>query len=248
MAGHSKWANIKRRKGAQDAKRGKIFTKLIKEITISVKEGGSEDPSANARLRLAIQNARGANVPKDTIERAVKKGSSTDTANYFETTYEGYGSNGVAIFVECMTDNLKRTVQDVRAAYTKFGGSLGTNGSLEFIFDRRSVFNFPFPEGLDVEEFELEMIDSGAEDVEIDDNYVTVTADVSDFGAIQKKLDELNITPETAELQRIPNTLVALDDEAFQKVYKLIDVLEDNDDVQKVYHNIDMTESQMEMV
>lgn len=247
MAGHSKWANIKRRKGAQDAKRSKIFTKLIKEITVAAKEGG-DDPDTNPRLRLAISNAKGANMPKDTIERAVSKGAGADAESYTETTYEGYASNGVAVFVETMTDNLNRTVAGVRSAFTKHGGSLGTNGSLEFIFDRKGIFDFLLPEGADVDELTLEIIDAGAEEVEVDSGYMSVSCAMEDFGAIQRKLDELGIEAENAELQRIPNTRVELDDEAFDQVYKLIEALEDNDDVQKVYHNIDATEQQMEIM
>lgn len=245
MAGHSKWANIKRRKGAQDARRAKIFTKLIKEITVAAKEGG-EDPATNPRLRLAISNAKGANMPKDTIERAVQKGTGDDAENYTLHTYEGYAPNGVAVFVEAMTDNLNRTVAGVRSAFSKNGGSLGTNGSLEFIFDRKGVFDFPLPDGADIDELTLEIIDAGAEEVEVEEGYMHVTSAMEDFGAIQKKLDYLGIEAENAELQRIPNTLVSLEDEAFQQVYKLIEVLEDNDDVQKVYHNLDVTEQQME--
>lgn len=247
MAGHSKWANIKRRKGAQDAKRSKIFTKLIKEITVAAKEGG-DDPDANPRLRLAINNAKGANMPKDTIERAISKGAGADAESYTETTYEGYATNGVAVFVETMTDNLNRTVAGVRSAFTKHGGSLGTNGSLEFIFDRKGIFDFLVPEGADIDALTLEIIDAGAEEVEVDGGYMSVSCAMEDFGAIQRKLDELGIEAENAELQRIPNTRVPLEDEAFDQVYKLIEALEDNDDVQKVYHNIDATEQQMEIM
>ncbi len=247
MAGHSKWANIKRRKGAQDAKRAKIFTKLIKEITVAAKEGG-DDPDTNPRLRLAISNAKGANMPKDTIERAVKKGADTDGENYIQATYEGYAPHGVAIFIETMTDNLNRTVANVRSAFSKNGGSLGTNGSLEFIFDRKGVFTFLLPEGADVDRLTLEIIDAGAEEVEVEDDYMHVTSIMEDFGAIQRKLDALGIEAENAELQRIPNTRVALDEEAFQEVHKIIEVLEDDDDVQRVYHNIDATEEQMELM
>lgn len=245
MSGHSKWSTIKHKKGALDKKRGKIFTKLIKEITVAAKAGGA-DPEMNPRLRLAVQNAKGKNMPKDTIERAIKKVAGGDAADYIETTYEGYGSNGVAVFVECTTDNLNRTVADVRAAFSKYGGSLGTNGSLEFIFDRKGSFAIPFTEGMDEDEITLELIDGGAEDVEFDDGFISVTCAMEDFGNMQAKLDELNIEAENAELERIPNTLVSLSDEAFASVMKLIDALEDNDDVQKVYHNIDATDEQME--
>jgi len=247
MSGHSKWSTIKRKKGAADAKRGKLFTKLIKEISIAAREGGAE-VDANPRLRLAVANAKGNNMPKDNIERAIKKASGSDANQYLETTFEGYGSHGVAVFVECLTDNTNRTVSSVRAAYTKHGGSLGTNGSLEFIFDRKGVFTIKMEEGFDEDEFTLEMIDGGAEDVVSEDEYLTVTCDMGDFGSIQKKLEELGVEAENAELQRIPNTLVTLDDEDFTKVMKLIDALEDNDDVQKVFHNLDITESQMELI
>ncbi len=247
MAGHSKWANIKRRKGAQDAKRGKIFTKIIKEITVAAKEGGA-DPDGNPRLRLAIQNAKGANMPKDTIERAIKKGAGGDGANYLETTYEGYGPHGIAVFVECTTDNINRTVSNVRAAFTKYGGNLGTNGSLEFIFDRKGIFNIPVKENLDEDEITLELIDGGAEDVEFDDSYLNITCAMEDFGNMQKKVESLALETETAELQRIPNNTKTLDDEQLLAVMKLVDVLEDDDDVQKVYHNIEIVERQMELI
>ena len=246
MAGHSKWANIKRRKGAQDAKRGKMFTKLIKELTVAAKNGGP-DPEANPRLRLAIQNAKGANMPKDNIERAINKGAGADSEDYIDTTYEGYGSYGVAVFVEATTDNLNRTVSAVRAAFSKYGGSLGTNGSLEFIFDRKGVFTFPQPEG-DLDELTLDLIDGGAEEVEVEDNYVHVTCSLEDFGNLQRKLDSLNIEAEVAEAQRVPNTTVTLDDEQLTKVYKLIETLEDDDDVQKVYHNIEIMEEQVSLL
>ncbi len=247
MSGHSKWSTIKRKKGAADAKRGKLFTKLIKEISIAAREGGGV-PDANPRLRLAIANAKGNNMPKDNIERAIKKATGSDADQYQESTFEGYAPHGVAVFVECLTDNNNRTVSAVRAAFTKYGGNLGTNGSLEFIFDRKGIFSIKLEEGMDEEEFTLEMIDAGAEDVESEDGYLTVTCEMSDFGSIQKKLDELGLEAENAELQRIPNTLVTLDDDSFSKVMKLIEALEDDDDVQKVFHNMDITESQMELI
>ena len=247
MAGHSKWANIKHRKGAQDAKRGKIFTKLIKEITVASKEGGA-DPDTNPRLRLAIQNAKGQNMPKDTIERAINRGQGSDAANYEELTYEGYASNGVAVFVECSTDNINRTVSNIRAIFTKNGGSLGKNGSVEFMFERKGVFNFPVPEGMDMEELELELIDGGADEMENEGGRLTVTCAMEEFGNLQNKLESLNIEAETAELQRIPTTTVSLDNEAFQKVMKAIDLLEDDDDVQKVFHNLEVTDEQMDLL
>ncbi|WMJ72950.1 YebC/PmpR family DNA-binding transcriptional regulator [Cytophagaceae bacterium ABcell3] len=248
MAGHSKWANIKHRKAAMDNKRGKLFTKLIKEISIAAKEGG-DDPTSNSRLRLAIQNAKGANVPKDNIERAVKKGAGTDSADYTEVTYEGYAPNGVAVFVECMTDNIQRTVQNVRSYFNKVGGSLSTNGSLEFIFDRKGIFTIPVPEGFDEDEFTLEIIDAGAEEVEVEDDYITVVSAMEDFGSVQKALDNMGINVENAELKRIPNTTVSIEEEdAFKKVMKVIDSLEDDDDVQKVWHNLEISEAQMDFL
>jgi len=246
MSGHSKWSTIKRKKGALDAKRSKVFTRIIKEITVAVREGGP-DPDGNPRLRLAIQNSKAANMPKDNVERAIKKGSGAESDNYTELSYEGYASNGVAVFVECLTDNLNRTVQNVRSAFSKNGGSLGTKGSLEFIFDRKGVFLIKLSHNpsLVEEDFTLEMIDAGAEDLVFEEDYVTVYCLMEDFGALQKKMEELKLEVENAELQRIPKTTVALDAEAVKKVFKLIDVLEDDDDVQKVYHNIELNEEAM---
>lgn len=248
MSGHSKWSTIKRKKGAADAKRAKIFTRYSKEITVAVKEGNSGDPEANPRLRMAIQNAKGVNMPKDNIERAIKKGIGGDANSYFEQTFEGYGPFGVAVFVECLTDNQNRTVQEVRAAFTKNEGSLGTNGSLEFIFDRKGVFTLPVPEAMDLDEFELEVIDGGADEVTVEEDYLTVTCALEDFGNLNKKFEELNIELENAELQRIPNNTKSLNDEEFVKVMKLIDTLEDNDDVQQVWHNLEVGEGQEELL
>jgi len=248
MSGHSKWSTIKRKKGALDAKRGKIFTRLIKEISVAVKEGGGGDPTANPKLRLAISNAKNYNMPKDNIDRAIKKASGSDATEYFEVTFEGYAPHGVAVFVECTTDNNNRTVSGVRATFSKYGGNLGTNGSLEFIFDRKGVFDIPLNDDIHEEEFTLEMIDAGAEDVETSDGYMQITCALPDFGSIQSKLEELGIELENAELQRMPNTTVKLDDDSFKKVMKLIEALEDNDDVQNVYHNIEISEEQMELV
>lgn len=195
MAGHSKWANIKRRKGAQDARRAKIFTKLIKEITVASREAGS-DPDANPRLRLAIQNAKGANMPKDTIERAISKGSGDEGDNYVEVTYEGYGPHGVAIFLECTTDNLNRTVASVRSLFNKYGGSLGKNGSVEYLFDRKGVFSFKTPAGVEEDAFMLSIIDAGAEDVFFSEGYAEVTCAMEDFGSLQHTLDDMQIEVE----------------------------------------------------
>ncbi|MEO9965100.1 MAG: YebC/PmpR family DNA-binding transcriptional regulator [Reichenbachiella sp.] len=248
MSGHSKWSTIKRKKGAADAKRGKIFSRLSKEITVAVKEGGGGDPEGNPRLRMAIQNAKGVNMPKDNIERAIKKGIGGEASSYIEQTFEGYGPSGIAVFVECLTDNQNRTVQEVRAAYSKYEGNMGTNGSLEFIFDRKGVFTLPITEDMDIESLELELIDGGADDFTVEEGYLTVMCALEDFGNLNKKFEELEIEPENAELQRIPNNTKVMDDEEFKKVMKLIDVLEDNDDVQQVWHNLEVGEGQEELL
>ncbi|MCU0362687.1 MAG: YebC/PmpR family DNA-binding transcriptional regulator [Bacteroidales bacterium] len=240
MSGHSKWSTIKRKKGALDARRGKIFTKIIKEIIIAAKEGGA-DPDANARLRLAIQNAKGANMPKDNIERAIKKAAGSDAESYSETTFEGYAANGIALFVECLTDNNNRTVAAVRAAFNKHGGSLGTNGSLSFLFDRKGIFTIRNT-GFSLEEFELEMIDAGAGDIEVDEDTVTVTCAMEDFGSVSRKLGDLGIEAEEAGLKRIPRDTKKLDLDAAKKVMRLVETLEDDDDIQNVYHNLAMTD------
>lgn len=244
MAGHNKWSQIKRKKGALDAKRSKIFTKLIKEITVAVKEGGA-DPDANPRLRLAIQTSKAANMPKDNIERAVSKGEGSDAGEYSELNYEGYAPGGVAVFVECLTDNLNRTVQNVRTAFNKNGGSLGTSGSVEYLFDRKGVFSVKRePEtSITDDELLLQLADGGAEEVEFEEEYMTVYSAMEDFGAVQKKVEELQLNVESAELQRLPQTTVTLTDpDTVRKVLRLIDMLEDDDDVQRVYHNLELSE------
>jgi YebC/PmpR family DNA-binding regulatory protein len=240
MSGHSKWSTIKRKKGAADAKRSKIFSKIIKEMTIAIKEGGP-DPEGNPRLRLAIANAKGVNMPKDNIQRAINKAKDKDSATFQEVTYEGYAPNGVAVFVECTTDNLQRTVSAIRSYFNKYNGSLGTNGSLSFIFDRKGVFTVPVG-SIDPEEFEMEVIDGGAEDISLEDGYFTITTAMEDFGRMQKKLEELGVEAESAGLQRIPNTTVKLDVDSGRKVMKLIDIFEDDDDVSQVFHNLEITD------
>jgi YebC/PmpR family DNA-binding regulatory protein len=240
MSGHSKWSTIKRKKGAADAKRGKIFTKIIKEIIISAREGGG-DPDSNARLRLAIQNAKGANMPKDNIERAIKKAVGADSVSYTETSFEGYAPHGVAVFAECLTDNNNRTVASVRSAFNKYGGNLGTNGSLSFLFDRKGIFSIK-NEGQNIEELELEMIDAGAQDFEVDDDTITITCAKEDFGSVSRKLADLGIEPEESGLKRIPNDTKKLDVDSAKKVLKFIESLEDDDDIQHVYHNLEMTD------
>ncbi|MCD4698781.1 MAG: YebC/PmpR family DNA-binding transcriptional regulator [Bacteroidales bacterium] len=243
MSGHSKWSTIKRKKGAADARRSKMFSKAIKEITIAVKEGGP-DADGNPRLRLAITNAKGISMPKDNIERAINKGKDKDAANYTELTYEGYLSHGIAVYIECTTDNQQRTVSNVRAIFNKYSGNLGTNGSLSFMFDRKGIFTVPKGE-LDEEEFELEMIDAGAEDIELEEEFFSITTAMEDFGSVQKKLEKIEVEPESAELQRIPHETVTLEKETALKILKVIELFEDDDDVQKVFHNLEISEELM---
>ncbi len=243
MSGHSKWSKIKRKKGANDSKRSQMFTKLIKEISVAAKLGGP-DPSGNSRLYVAIQNAKGSNMPKDNIERAIKKGSGADAANYQEVNYEGYGPGKVAIFVECLTDNMNRSLANVRNIFNKLGGSLATNGTLDFVFEQKGIIVFAMPK-MDEETLTLELIDAGAEDVEIEDGEVNITTPREDFGQVQKKLRDLHIEPESANLQRIPRIHKKLDGDEFRKAMRLIDTLEEDEDVQNVYHNIEMSEELM---
>ncbi|MCF6184310.1 MAG: YebC/PmpR family DNA-binding transcriptional regulator [Bacteroidales bacterium] len=247
MSGHSKWSTIKHKKGAKDAKRAKIFTRLIKELTVAVKEGGGPDPEFNPRLRLAISNAKGANMPKDNIERAIKKADS-EGSNLQEYTFEGTGQGGAAIFVECLSDNNQRTVSDVRHVFSKYGGELGKNGSLSYIFERKGIFVIP-DTGFDPEELELELIDAGLEEMEKneEEKYV-LTVDMKDFGNMQKKLEELKIEAENAELQRIPKMYKRLDPETALKALNIVEKLEELDDVQNVYHDIELTDEVAEAI
>jgi YebC/PmpR family DNA-binding regulatory protein len=240
MSGHNKWSTIKRKKGAADAKRGKKFTKIIKEIIISAREGGG-DPDTNARLRLAIQNAKGANMPKDNIERAIKKATGAEAESYIETSFEGYAPHGIAVFAECLTDNNNRTVASIRSSFNKYGGSLGTNGSLSFLFERKGIFTIK-NEGFSIEDLELEMIDAGAQDFDADGETLTITCAKEDFGNVNRKLADLGIEPEESGLKRVPNDTKKLDVESAKKVLKFIEVLEDDDDIQNVYHNLEMTD------
>ena len=223
----------------------KTFTRIGKDISIAVKEGGP-NPDTNARLRAVIQNAKSANMPKDNVERAIKKASGVDSANYVEMSLEGYAPHGVAVFVECTTDNNNRTVANVRSYFNKCEGNLGTNGSLEFIFDRKAVFTFSESQvEMDLEELEMELIDAGLEELENDEGTLTVTTDFSDFSNMQKQLESMNIELESSELQRFPNNTKTLVGEDAKSVLKLIDKLEEDEDVQNVFHNMEMTEEIM---
>ena len=246
MSGHSKWSKIKRKKGATDAKRSKAFSRIIKEITVAVKEGGNGDPDFNPRLRMAIANAKGVNMPKDNVTRAIKKALESGSTALFQPTYEGYAPGGIAVFVECMTDNINRTVSSVRAIFNKRGGSLATNGSVDFMFERKGQFTLS-TEDKDPEELELELIDGGAEDIELDDeaNEMHVTVAFEDFGNMQSKLEDLKLEPKSATLERIPlnTTELAVDDS--KQALTLIEALEDDEDVQAVFHNLELTDEVM---
>ncbi len=236
MAGHSKWANIKHRKAAQDAKRGKIFTKLIRELVVAAKEGGGL-PEDNPRLRAAMDKALSANMKKDTIEKAIQRGvGGNEGDNYDELTYEGYGPNGVAILVECLTDNVNRTVSGVRAAFNKHNGNLGTNGSVAYLFEKKGQITFA--EDADEELIIEQALEAGAEDVvSHDDGSVDVLTAVTDYLDVKQALLEAGLEPVNAEVAMIPATEVALDTESGRKVLKLLDALEDLDDTQNVFHN-----------
>ena len=223
----------------------KTFTRIGKDISIAVKEGGP-NPDTNARLRAVIQNAKSANMPKDNVERAIKKASGANSANYVEMSLEGYAPYGVAVFVECTTDNNNRTVANVRSYFNKCEGNLGTNGSLEFIFDRKAVFTFSESQvEIDLEALEMELIDAGLEELEKDEGTLTVTTDFSDFSNMHKQLESMNIELESSELQRFPNNTKTLIGEEAKSVLKLIDKLEEDEDVQNVFHNMEMTEEVM---
>jgi YebC/PmpR family DNA-binding regulatory protein len=237
MAGHSKWANIKHRKAAQDAKRGKIFTKLIREITVSARMGGPEIAD-NPRLRAAVDKALSNNMTKDTIDRAIKRGAGDDDgANMEEITYEGYGKNGVAVLVETMTDNVNRTVSEVRHAFSKFGGNLGTSGSVAFLFTKRGeIF---FEPGVEEEKLMEAALEAGAEDVEEneDGSFLVITRPDKSFGEVVDGLKEAGLEPADAEVTMSPSTEAEIDADTAETVGKMIDLLEDLDDVQNVYTN-----------
>ena len=238
MAGHSKWANIRHRKGAQDAKRGKIFTKLGKEITVAAKLGG-EDPEGNSRLRTAIAKAKSQSMPKDNIERAIKRGvGGADDSDYIEKTYEGYGPAGVAVLVECLTDNINRTVSEVRNAFSRSGGNLGTDGSVAWMFHKKGSLVFNKKDVKNFDEFFEKALDAGAEEVEEEDGSIFVTTGPEEFEAVEKALIQgLKIPAEHQELGLIPENFSPVDSDKAELLDRLLDTLEDHDDVQNVYHN-----------
>ncbi|ADU97077.1 YebC/PmpR family DNA-binding transcriptional regulator [Thermovibrio ammonificans] len=244
MAGHSKWANIRHRKAAQDAKRGKIYTKLAREITVAAREGGG-DPETNPRLRAAIERARKFNMPKENIERAIKRGTGEIAGEaYEEVTYEGYGPGGVAIIVKCLTDNRNRTASEVRHAFSKHGGNLGTSGCVSWMFERKGVITVP-ADKFDEETVMLAAIDAGADDVVREDDKFVIYTQPTELEAVRKGLLDAGIEVEEAKLDLIPTTTTRVEGETAQKVLKLLMALEDLDDVQEVYSNFDMPEEVM---
>jgi YebC/PmpR family DNA-binding regulatory protein len=241
MSGHSKWSTIKRKKAATDQKRGKIFTKLIKEITVAARQGGG-DIDGNPRLRLVVDNAKSANMPMDNIDRAIKKATgAVEGANYLELTYEGYGPGGVAILIESVTDNKNRTVAEVRHGLTKHGGSLGENGSVAWMFDRKGVITMPAQGKTEDDIMEL-VLDAGAEDIQGDDEFFEITSSVEDFETVRKTIVDSGLEVDNASLQWIAKNTVEIAGETAEKLMKVLDMIEDSDDVQNVYTNADITE------
>ncbi len=241
MSGHSKWANIQHRKGAQDKKRGKLFTKLIREITVASRMGGGEI-SANPRLRLAVDKAKTQSMPKDNIERAIKRGSGDlDDIEYQELRYEGYGPGGTAVIVDCLTDNRNRTVADVRHAFSKFGGNLGADGSVNYLFN--NVGQLLFAAGSDEDKIMDAAIEAGAEDVIVDaDKTIEVLTDPGEFEDVRDKMLELGFEPESAQLTMRASTSSQLDSKEAASMIKMLEMLEDIDDVQQVYSNADISD------
>jgi len=242
MSGHSKWATIKRKKGANDAIRGAMTTKISREITIAVKMGGA-DPTGNMRLKLALSKAKANNVTKDNINRAIQKGlGASDTSNYEEISYEGYGPGGVAILLDILTDNRNRTAADVRHIFSKHGGNLGENGCVAWMFKKKAVFTVE-RETFDDEDALMEIVmDAGAEDFDSDDEVFEITAAPEDFDAIEKVLGEKGIETASAEITQVPDTTVKLSGADAEKMQKLLDALDENDDVQNVYGNYEFEE------
>ena len=249
MSGHSKWSSIKHKKGAADAKRGRLFSKLTRAIIVAAKEGGG-DPAANLALQNAIEKARSYSMPKENIERAVAKGAGEggDSAAFEAIVYEGYGPEGVAVIVEALTDNKNRTASEVRHAFTKFGGSLGTAGAVAWQFERRGVVVVPAA-GVDEEELFLAAADGGAEDVQADGDVFQVTSATENLSAVREAIEAAGFAIESAELSMVPKTTVVVEDESAAKsVMRLIEALEDDDDVQEVYANFDIPDKVLEAV
>jgi len=245
MSGHSRWAQIKRQKGVADARRGQLFTKLAREIIVAVREGGS-NPEANLRLRLAIQRARDNNMPMDNIERAIKRGSGqTEGANLAEMILEGYGPSGVAILVQALSDNRNRTLQDVRNIFSRHGGNLGESGCVAWLFDPRGLITVDTKE-LDAEELALDAIDAGAEDVKVENNYIEIYTRPEEMEKVREALGQKNLPIASAELSMVPNTIVELEEKAALQILRLLDKLEELDEVQHLSSNADFSDSILE--
>jgi YebC/PmpR family DNA-binding regulatory protein len=244
MSGHSKWSSIKHKKGAADAKRGKIFTKIIKEITVAARIGGG-DPDGNPRLRTAIMGAKSNNMPVDNITRAIKKGTGElEGVHYEEHTYEGYGPGGAAIFLEAMTDNKNRTVSEIRAALGKAGGNLGENGCVGWMFEQKGLIVVKTEAKSEDDLMEL-AIDAGADDLQTVDEHYEITTAVENFEAVRKALEDAGVPMELAEITRIPQNTVSIDEKKGKALLKLMDILDDHDDIQKAYSNFDISDEVM---
>ncbi len=244
MSGHSKWATIKRAKGAKDAARGKLFGRLIKEITIAARDGGG-DPEGNPRLRLAIDRAKAANMPNDNINRAIKRGTGEiEGVHYEEINYEGYGPGGVAFLVETITDNKNRTVAEIRHVFSKHNGNLAENGSVSWKFDRKGVISIP--KNYDEEELMLVVIEAGAEDMSVEDEHFEIVTEATDFETVKKALEDNDIEIGEAEVQMIPQNTLKVEGKDAEGVLRLYEALEDHDDVQNVYADFDIDADVME--
>ena len=242
MSGHSKWANIKRKKGANDAIRGAITTKIAREITIAVRMGG-QDPTGNMRLKLALSKAKANNIPKDNINRAIQKGiGGTDSANYEEVRYEGYGPAGVALMLDLLTDNRNRTAADIRHIFSKYGGNLGETGCVAWMFKQKAIFVVDRESFEDEDELMTIALDAGAEDFSASEDSFEITADPNDFDAIEKALEDHKIETASAEISMIPDTTIHLSGKDAERMQKLLDALDENDDVQNVYGNYEFDE------
>ena len=247
MSGHSKWKTIKHQKGAADAKRGQLFTKLTREITIAAREGAGGDPDMNYQLRLAIDRAKAANMPADTIDRAIKRGTGEgdDQEQLEEITYEGYGPGGVAILLQTVTDNRNRTASEVRATFSKIGASLGASGCVAWNFDTMGLITMEMPSE-EAEDMALLAIDAGAEDVQVDDSYVEVFTLPENLAEVKRQLEEENVSIATAEVAMVPKSTIALEPKEAEQTLRLLDLLEDLQDSQKVYTNADFPEETLE--
>ena len=246
MSGHSKWANIKHKKGKADALRGKITTKISREITIAVRMGGA-DPTGNMKLKLALSKAKANNIPKDKIQRAIQKGQGAlEGSNYEEITYEGYGPAGVAIMVSALTDNRNRTAADVRHVFSKYGGNMGETGCVNWMFNRKGIFAISSEAGVSEDDLMMMTLEAGAEDIKGDEDGFEIVTQPDDFEAVEKALAENNIEVEMSEITMVPDTMAELSAEDAEKVQKMLDALDDLDDVQDVYTNADLPEDDEE--